>query len=195
MSNFNGMQANVGLLPGSSPASAVLTPAQAAAQMSQQASMQLQSAQAQMGVAYGGGAGFSFGQQFQQQLSQIQQQQSMGIHQAAAMAGMMPGVSAYAPGSIPSPLSMTPPSTGVFRPPQQAMAMAPVPPMQSMGGFGPFRPQQASAMFRPQWEQNILQGELQADRRFAMGARQPCSIRYTGRWPGCRCHGWSSSRW
>ena len=66
MSNFNGMQANVGLLPGSSPASAVLTPAQAAAQMSQQASMQLQSAQAQMGVAYGGGAGFSFGQQFQQ---------------------------------------------------------------------------------------------------------------------------------
>lgn len=175
--NLNGMQARVGLVPGSAPASAVLTPAQAAAQMSQQASAQLQAAQAQMSVAYGGGASFNFGQQFQQQLSQIQQQQSMGIQQAAAMAGMMPGASMYAPGMLPSPISMTPPSTGVFRPPTPMAAMSPIPPMQSMPfAQTPFTPQMPSSMFRPQFEQNIMQREMQSDRGFSMSAQIPGAL-------------------
>ena len=175
--NFNGMQANVGLIPGSAPAPTVLTPAQAAAQASQQASMQLQQAQAQLAVAHGGGASFSFGQQFQQQMQQIQQHQSLSIQQAAVMAGMMPGASTYAPGSIPSPISMTPPSTGVFRPPTPMGAMAPIPPMQPMPMIQtPLTPQLPQPMFRPVWEQGIAQREMMDDRRFSMSAQIPGAV-------------------
>lgn len=170
MPPFNSMQANLGLIPGvGAPSSTIQSPSNIASQLSQQASQQLQEAQSRLPVALGGGAAFSFGQQFQQQLHQIQQQQSMNIYHAAMMSGGMPGAS-----MMPSPLTMTPASTGIFRPPAQAPSFAPVAPMPVMPlAPTPFEPQMPAPMFRTAWEQEVQQRELRADQIYSYTAQAP----------------------
>jgi len=172
---YNPMQANLGLMPGQQPQ--VSTPSDIAARLSQQASQQLAEAQHTTPVALGGGSAFSFGQQFQQQLHQIQQQQSMGVYQAAMMAGTMPGAQQYAGGMLPSPLTMTPPSTGVFRPPAPPPSIAPIAPMPIMPmAQTPFTPRLPQPMFRTAWEQEAMQREQRADQLFSFQAQMPQAL-------------------
>ncbi len=176
MADFNSMQANLGLIPGvGAPSQTIKSPSSIASQLSQQATQQLQQAEQQLPVAMGGGAAFSFGQQFQQQLHQIQSQQSMNIYQAAMVAGAMP--QGGPGGMMPSPLTMTPPSTGIFRPQAQAPSYAPVAPMPVMPmARTPFQPQMPAPMFKTSWEQEVQQRELRADKLYSYSAQTPRAL-------------------
>lgn len=165
--SYNPMQANLGLMPGQTQ-----SPADIAAKLSQQASSQLMDAQSRIPVAGGGGAAFSFGEQFQQQLGQIQAQQSMGVYQAAMMAGAMPGVHGYAGSMMPSPLTMTPPSTGVFRPPMASPSITPIAPMVHT----PLGQQMPQPMFQTAWEQETQQREARADQLFSYQSQAPRAL-------------------
>lgn len=168
-SNYNSMQANLGLMP------QVPSPAETAATLSVQASQQLQQAAQTVSVPYGSTAPIAaFGQQFQRQLSQIQQHQSLGMYQAQAFANLYPGSQQYPQHSLPSPLTMTPPSTGVFRPPMAPISASPIPPMATQPMFaGPYTPRLPQPMFQSPWEQNIVQQDLQANQAFAYASQAP----------------------
>ncbi|RLI88014.1 MAG: hypothetical protein DRP01_00240 [Archaeoglobales archaeon] len=176
MSNgYNPMQANLGLMSGQG--SRVMTPSDIATSLSQQASAQLSQAESMSPVARGGGSSFNFGQQFQAQLGQIQQQQSLGVYQAAMMAGAMPGAQGYSGGMVPSPLTMTPPSTGAFRPPAPPPMMAPISPTPIMPvASTPLTPRAPSPIFQTAWDQEVRQREARADQLFAYQAQAPRAI-------------------
>lgn len=169
--NYNSMQANLGLIPGAGPQVQVKSPAQAAAELSQQASMQMQQAQQMMPVVRSNTASFSFGQQFQQQFQSAQAQSSMNPY-AAGMLG-----SFTQPSVLPSPLMMTPASTGNFRPPMpfgSGAGGSPMSPMAVMPMFQtPFTPQLPTPSFRTPWEQEIQQRELRADQLYSMTSQAP----------------------
>jgi hypothetical protein len=170
-SGYNSMQANLGLIPGAGPQVQVKSPAQAAAELSQQASMQMQQAQQMMPVVRSNTASFSFGQQYQQQFQAAQAQSSMNPY-AAGMFG-----SFTQPSALPSPLMMTPASTGNFRPPMpfgSGAGGSPMSPMAVMPMFQtPFTPQLPTPSFRTPWEQEIQQRELRADQLYSMTSQAP----------------------
>jgi len=171
MSIFNSMQANLGLIPGAGPQAQVKSPAQAAAELSAQASAQMQMAQQMMPITRSSTAAFTFGQQFQQQYAAAQTQSSMSPY-AANMFG-----SFTQPTALPSPMMMTPASTGVFRPPMPYGSGAggtPMSPMPVMPLFRtPFTPQLPAPSFRTPWEQEIQQRELRADQLYSMTSQAP----------------------
>jgi hypothetical protein len=169
--NYNSMQANLGLIPGVGPQVQVKSPAQAAAELSQQASMQMQSAMQMNPVARGSAASFTFGQQYQQQFQAAQAQSSMSPYAAGMMGSFVQ------PSALPSPLMMTPASTGVFRPPMpygSGAGGSPMSPMPVMPMFQtPFTPQMPTPNFRTPWEQEIQQRELRADQLYSMVSQAP----------------------
>lgn len=171
MPNYNSMQANLGLIPGAGPQVQVKSPAQAAAELSQQASMQLQAAQSMLPVTRSSSAAFTFGQQYAQQYQAAQAQSSYGPY-AANMLG-----SFTQPGALPSPMMMTPAHTGVYRPPMPYGSGAggtPMSPMPVMPMFQtPLTPQLPVPSFRTPWEQEIQQRELRADQVYSMAAQTP----------------------
>ena len=171
MADFNSMQANLGLIPGSGPTTQVKSPAQAAAELSQQASMQIQQAQQTMQIARPTSSMFTFGQQYQQQFQAAQAQSSYGPY-AASMLG-----SFTQPSALPSPLMMTPAHTGVFRPPMpygSGAGGSPMSPMPVMPMFQtPFTPQLPTPNFRTPWEQEVQQRELRADQLYSMTSQAP----------------------
>jgi len=168
MAEYNSMQANLGLIPGTSSPSGTKSPAQVASELSQQASMQMQYAQAMLPMTSSRAASFTFGQQFQQQLQQIQSQQSFNPYQASALSMLtMPSV-------LPSPLLMTPASSGVFRPAAPSPMGAPMSPMPIMPAvMTPFTPRMPSPMFQNAWEQELQQREMRADSLYSMVAQAP----------------------
>jgi hypothetical protein len=130
--------------------------------------MQMQYAQAMLPMTNSRAASFSFGQQFQQQLQQIQSQQSFNPYQASALSMLtMPSV-------LPSPLLMTPASSGVFRPSAPSPMGTPMSPMPIMPTLmTPFTPRMPSPMFQNAWEQELQQREMRADSLYSMVAQAP----------------------
>lgn len=136
-----------------------------------------QSAQQRMYVATGmppnapsaqyGGVG-AFGDQFRQRFESIQSQQSMSPYVASMMAGGQP--SQY----LPSPLMMTPPSTGVFRPPSEGPRYAPLPPLPVMPIMStPFTPQLPPPMFGLASDRAAAMQDFRQDSMFAHAAQAP----------------------
>ena len=169
MADYNSMQANLGLVSGLGAPSGVQSPAAVAAQLSQQASMQMQHASNMLPIVSSSAASFTFGQQFQQNFQNIQSQQAFNPYQASALSSLvMPSV-------LPSPLLMTPASSGVFRPHMQPgggmSPMSPMPVMPQM--MTPFTPRLPAPMFQTAWEQELQQRELRSDQIYSMMAQTP----------------------
>lgn len=168
MPEFNSMQANLGLLPGGSSFGGLPTPssAETSLRLMQQASQQQSIAQQTMMSA-------SVGAQYRQQLAQIQSQQSMSPYGAQVSSAHMPGVSGYGQGYLPSPLSMTPPSTGVFRP----MAPAPIAPISPMYRppipFTSFQPRLPSPMFQSGYAQEAQLSDMRSSQMFSYASQAP----------------------
>jgi len=165
---LNSMQANLGVIGGMQmPMMRTPSPAETSMQLTTQASQRQQALQTVT-------QDVTFGQQFRQQLQQVQSQQSMNPYTAQMMAQAMPGVLSGAAGYMPSPLTMTPAATGVFRPPPQAPSFSPLAPqftppiMQT-----PLTPRLPSAQFMPQWERQAQIQDMQADRMAAYGMAAP----------------------
>lgn len=178
-SNINPMQANLGLFTSGNPVGAMTpTPADTALMLTQQATARQQHSQ-QMSQLAGGagspvGAAAVFGQQFQQRLQTIQQQQGMSPYAAQMIAQQMPGMPQYGAGTLPSPLMMTPAATGAFRPPMQPPSFAPVPPMHvPRQQWSPFTPQMPQPMFRTPYEQMAQAEDIRADRGAAFVSQLP----------------------
>jgi hypothetical protein len=172
----NSMQANLGLMPGWAPPQMMhVPPAMAAQQLQAQASQQLAGGMAMTRLPAATPVGI-FGQQFQQQMQMAQAQQSYNPYVAQALSGGYPGSQGFSQGMMPSPLMMTPPSTGIFRPPPQ-MQMSAIPPQQVAPIWpGPFTPQLPSPMFQTAWDRELQQREYRADRLYSMAAQTPHAL-------------------
>ena len=170
---FNSMQLNLGLTPGGGapPQLNVMPPAMAAQQMQAQASQQLAAGAAMTRLPAATPLGV-FGQQFQNQFQMAQSQQSYNPYIAQALSGG----GGYQQGMMPSPLMMTPPSTGMFRPPPQ-MQMSAIPPQQVAPFFqGGFTPQLPAPMFQTAWDRELQQREYRADKIYSMVAQTPRAL-------------------
>jgi hypothetical protein len=178
MADYNSMQANLGLMPGMGSPSG-FTPTKSPAQVA----MEL-SAQATANLQYGSSIGpqiarnlpqlsaMTFGQQFQQQFAYAQQQQNMSPYVANLMSGAYGGGSQQM--NLPSPLLMTPASSGVFRPPMPSMGMNPIQPMPVMPMVQtPFTPQLPRPMFQTAWEQEMQQRDYRADAIYSYASQTP----------------------
>lgn len=167
-SNVNSMQAGLGLMPGWTPPQPMFVPpAMAAQQMQAQASQQI-SAAASMTRMPAMAPASMFGQQFQQQFQGIQAQQSFNPFVAQSLGG-----GGYQQGMMPSPLMMTPPSTGVFRPPPQ-MQMGAIPQQQIAPMMpSPFSAQLPAPMFQTAWDREMQQRDMRADKIYSMISQGP----------------------
>jgi hypothetical protein len=172
----NSMQANLGLMPGWTPPQPMFVPpAMAAQQLQSQASQQLAGGMAMTRLPAATPVGI-FGQQFQQQMQMAQAQQSYNPYVAQALSGGFPGSPGFSQGMMPSPLMMTPPSTGIFRPPPQ-MQMSAIPPQQVAPIWpSPVTPQLPAPMFQTAWDRELQQREYRADRLYSMAAQTPHAL-------------------
>lgn len=178
--DFNSMQANVGLIynPGTPEQIRTPSPAETSLMLTEQATQRMvqssQMMQSTMGFTSPAAAAAMYGHQYRQQFQGIQAQQSINPYTAQAMSGNLPGAPQYGQGMLPSPLTMTPPSTGVFRPPAMLPNIAPIPPMYVPRGIPtPFQPQMPSPMFQTPYEQQMRARDIEADQRFAMMSQAP----------------------
>lgn len=188
LQGFNQMQSRLGLLPGSAQAQGIQpinTPAiKHPGEISQMVSMQMQQ-QVQAGVqqmqqirmlqppnvmsfmppgGLGGGipAGQEYAQQYQQRMGQIESgyQQPFQAQQMAQQMGM-PGFQ-----GMPSPVFMTQPSMGVFRPgmmPPPPIGIARTPPLLQT----PFTPQLPAPMFQTPLQMEQMQYQQSQNQMFS----------------------------
>lgn len=167
---FNSMQAHMGVVPGMgiAPQMQTPTPGETSMRLMEQARQQQLSMQS---------ASMAVSQQFQQRLQYIQQQQSLSPFAAQMMAQNMPWATPqYQGGMLPSPITMTPPSTGVFRPspPQVTQPIPPsyTPPIMQT----PFTPRMPAPMFQTPYEQFNRGIEQQQGRMASFGSQVPYGI-------------------
>lgn len=180
MANVNGMQASMGLSGVYGGSQEFQTPWPADVSMGlmvEAAQRQQQNFQTIESTPLGAPAAFR--QQYQQQMAQIQAHQSMNPYAARMFEGAQGrGSQQY----LPSPLTMTPPSTGVFRPPPQQPSYAPIAPVYtpstSQSWMQPFTPQAPQPMFRSQWEQDEMQRVIRENRRASFYGQVPGALGY-----------------
>ena len=166
-SRYNSMQAHMGILPGL-PSPMEQHPALAMAQEASRRSIEAMAATRMMSSPVA-----MFGQQFQQQYSAITSQQSMSPYTAQALSQYLPGSPGYSPQYLPSPLLMTPPSTGMFRPPMPP-AFAPIPPMPFQPLVQtPFTPRPTSPMFQTPYQQAVALQQQRSSQMFSYGSQIP----------------------
>jgi len=165
------MQAHMGVAP-----SQVMSPGAAAQMMITQSAQQRVSAMsAGMPPSWGSGGGgmgavSMFGAQFRQRLEEIQSQQSYSPQMAQAMSGG----SGYSPEMLPSPVMMTPPSTGVFRNRPLGPRIAPLSPQQTTPMVQmPFTPQLPQTMFQDSSDRLARMQDQQKDEFFARAVQAP----------------------
>lgn len=122
----------------------------------------------------GGGGGWGMGgfaNQYRQNMAGIQQQQ-LNPWLAGSMASMM-GQGGYQAGMLPSPIQMTQPHMGIYRPPPP-MPMGQIPPMPPMPLFPtPFTPNMPSPMFSTPFDYNMQRGELRGIQNTAAALSLP----------------------
>lgn len=172
---YNAMHANLGVSPQQSQAP---SPGQAAQVLLTQADQQRNYAMA-AGLPPGTGQNFgqsnvtAFRDQFRQQLEAIQAQQSFNPQVAQALGGGGSG-GGYAPGYLPSPVMMTPPSTGTYRQRPQTPRMLPMAPQPLQPMFQtPFTPQPPPAMFQLEADREARMQDLSQDRFFSRAVQAP----------------------
>ena len=176
---YNAMQANLGIIPGQPMQTAaalnVPSPGDTSLRLMQQAETRSQQSYAIMsaGRTTQSNALGMFGAQFQEQLNQIRSQQSVNPFVAQALALTLPGSSQYQAGMLPSPLTMTPPGSGMFRPPPTGPNFAPIPPMYTPMVQTPFTPRMPAPMFQSPWEQRVQATDIRAGRWEMMGMEAP----------------------
>jgi hypothetical protein len=176
MPDTNAMQVNVGLGAAGTTAAGILTPAEAAIKLNEQAIIrQTQSQQIMQGTTLGMPSVAAFNSQFKAEMERIQMQQ-MSPYAAQALAQMTPSQPQYQQQMLPSPLMMTPPSTGSFRPPTSAFGQAAIPPMQALSplsGISPFQPQRPAPMFNTPADIRQMESDVNAYQNFSMAAQVP----------------------
>ncbi len=178
MPDVNGMQANIGLsgIYADPQGIATPTPAETSLRLSMESAQRAQESlqimsKTPLGVPQ------AFQRQFQQQMQSIQAQQSMNPYSARALAQRQPtGDNQY----LPSPITMTPPSSGVFRPPAPKPSMAPIAPTYTPSWGSsmaePFTPQAPTPMFGSSYDQQIRQGDIRANRTYSNLSQAPRAI-------------------
>lgn len=177
--NYNSMQANLGLLPNQGGPTGFPTPSpgDTALRLMEQATMRTQHAQQMLGASGSSmssmGAISAFGTQYQQQLQQIRSQQNVNPFVAQAMSMNFPGSPQYQGGMLPSPLTMTPAASGMFRPPPMGPNFAPIPPTYAPLFNLPFTPRMPSPMFQTPWEQFSSARDVRAERMATYGMQMP----------------------
>lgn len=165
------MQAGMGLTPIQGSPVGMMTPSPADTSLRLMSEAQQHRAMSHSIVS---AASISVGRQFQTQFQGIQSQQSMSPYAAQALSRQMPGSPQYQGGYMPSPITMTPPSTGVFRPPAQQPSYAPIPPMHvPQQSWSPFTPQMPAPMFTTMQDQQASAADINANRNFAYAAQAP----------------------
>ena len=126
------------------------------------------------GGGMGGGGGWGMGgfaNQYRQNMVGIQQQQ-LNPWMAGSMASMM-GSGGYQAGMMPSPIQMTQPAMGIYRPPPQ-MPMGQIPPVPQMPLFPtPFTPNMPSPMFSTPFDYNMQRGEMRGIQHTAAALSLP----------------------
>lgn len=172
---FNTMQANLGIVP-DQPAPVMpvaISPAEAASRASAQASAQITYGSQVLSASGVPSLTNYFQRQFQQQYQVIQQQQSFNPYIADALAGSYGAGGAPQGGMLPSPLLMTPPASGAFRP-RMGAGFAAIPPMPVMPLIPtPFTPDIPGPMFRTAWEQEMMHREQRADMLYSYAMQAP----------------------
>lgn len=139
-------------------------------QQTQTSAMQTMQTAAMVNQGAGWGLG-NFARQYQQNMMGIQQQQ-LNPWAAGATASMM-GMGGYQPGMMPSPVQMTAPSMGIYRPPPP-MPMATVPPVPPMPMFpSPFQAQAPSPMFSTPFDRNQVMADYRGMQHTALGLSLP----------------------
>ena len=180
MADVNGMQANMGLSGVYTSSQAFNTPSPASVSMglmAEAAQRHQQSYQIMESTPLG--ASQVFRQQYQQQMQTIQQHQSMNPYAARMFEqSQASGTQQY----LPSPLTMTPPSSGVFRPPAPRPAMAPISsvytPTMPHPMLQPFTPQAPTPMFRSLRDQEEMQRVIRANQDAALYSQIPGAMGY-----------------
>lgn len=165
----------MGLFPQSSGPSGIPTPSPAETSMRLMEQASLRTSQAQQIIqATPLSMAQNFASQFQQRFQQVQGLQSLSPLQAQAMAAQMAqSPTGQGQDYYPSPLTMTPASSGVFRPPTPR-PMTAIPPMYTPQIFPmSFQPQMPQPMFRSPWEQQAMTQDLQSNRMFSYGMQAP----------------------
>ena len=170
-SGYNAMQAHLGVTPMSQPPS----PGDAARMLVDQSAQQRVSAMS-AGMppsnwgAGGGGGNSVFGEQFRQRFEAIQSQQSFNPYIAQSMSGGQ----GYASGMLPSPVMMTPPSTGVYRTRPQGPMYAPLPPQPMSPPIRtPFTPMPTSPMFQLPEDRAARMQDMERDQFFSRAVQAP----------------------
>ncbi len=151
---------------------AMITPGEASIRLTQQATQDFVEAQQQRSTPVLEQS-MSVSAQFREQFQSIQSHQSMNPYVAQAMARATPGATGYDAGMLPSPIMMTPPSTGVFRPhaPPPMMPIHPTKPPPV--GMPPFAPQLPAPMFQSVHEQQARLSDARATERYAYASQAP----------------------
>lgn len=157
------------------PMPQVLHPGDAARNMVQQtqsAAMQTMQTSAMLGAAPGGFGGLAgFSAQYQANMASIRGQQLSPF--GAGMASSMMGMGGYAPGMMPSPVQMTPPNMGIYRP-MAPPPMMTIPPVHQTPLFpGPFTPHAPPPMFTTTFEQNQRYADMRGQQATAVAMSVP----------------------
>jgi len=172
------MQNNAGLLSAGAVGAATLTPADISIRLSEQAAARhAEFAQQIQQIPMGSSAAGLFQRQFQAGMQSMQSQQ-FNPYIAQAMAGSGPGTMSYGDDSMmPSPLMVTPASTGVFRPRmshlQRTASLPPINPLPIMSGISPFTVQRPQPLFRTASELSYNEADLNSIRRYSYAAQVP----------------------
>lgn len=139
-------------------------------QQTQTAAMQTMQSSAMINQGSGWGLG-NFARQYQQNMAGIQAQQ-LNPWAAGAMGSMM-GMGGYQPGMMPSPVQMTAPSMGIYRPPPP-MPMSTIPPVPPMPIFpSPFQAHPTSPMFSTPFDRNQQLADYRGTQHTAMALAAP----------------------
>jgi len=128
-----------------------------------------------------------FAQQYRQNMAGIQQQQ-LNPWMAGALSPMM-GMGGYQPGMLPSPIQMTQPAMGIYRPPMTA-PMGQIPPVPPLPLFPtPFTPNLPAPHFSTAFDYNAQRGELRGIQHTAAALSIPGTVAHAampiaGGWAG-----------
>ena len=178
-SPYNSMQYNMGLLPSSPGPVGMATPSPSDTSMRLMEESRQRVMHSQQTIqASSPMVASAFSNQFQQRFQQAQGIQSYSPYQAQSMGGYSPFSSGTSgpgggPSYLPSPMTMTPASTGVFRP-NMPSPIAPIPPMYTPPIVPlPFQPQAPQPMFQTQYMQHAMQSDFQSNRMFSTGMQIP----------------------
>lgn len=148
-----------------------------AVMMTQSAAMQTMQTGSMINAAMAGGMGSGlsgFAAQYQANMANIRANQLSPF--GAGMASSMMGMGGYMPGMMPSPIQMTPPNMGIYRPmaPPPMMTVPPIPPTPFIPG--PLTPQLPPPMFTTNFERSQQLADVRSHQATALALSVPGAV-------------------